>query len=63
MGYWYLISNVRKSSFNLTTCRLEEEKDHMFEGMRREHEAQIEELRQQVVAAIGNEKLKRDAER
>ena len=35
----------------------------MFEGMRREHETQIEELRQQVVTAIGNEKLKRDAER
>ncbi len=35
----------------------------MFEGMRREHETQIEELRQQVVTAIGNEKLKREAER
>ena len=35
----------------------------MFEGMRKEHEMQIEELRQQVVTAIGNEKLKRDAER
>ena len=66
MLYFHLDCHINVQSVKrriLSCLRQEEEKDHMFEGMRKEHETQIEELRQQVVTAIGNEKLKRDAER
>ncbi len=35
----------------------------MYEGMRQELETQIDDLKRQAIAALGNEKLKRDAER
>ncbi len=44
-------------------CRQEEDKDALFEQMRRDQETTLEAMKEKMVATIGSDKLKREAEK